>query len=261
MALLVDDEGPGVPEADRERVFSRFFRGSGDVGHPDPRRGVGLAIVAEYAASHGRDRQRRVPPQPGAPASCVPSPRAQRHRRSRRCPGCVIGSRPCSPASPSPLVAAAVVLLLRGAETEGIDALAQAKIAQVPATANSFNARVAVPAHSRRRARRLALGAHPRQRRRPGASCKTYDVDPNAQSGFFLVDAYDTVTAGVLLRPGAVGSSFPPRRLGRSQERSSATTPAIALPVTAQGLTTDLPSYDFVVAIPGARPAPCAARW
>jgi signal transduction histidine kinase len=49
--LLVDDEGPGVPVEDRERVFSRFFRGRGDSVARTRGAGIGLAIVAEYAAS------------------------------------------------------------------------------------------------------------------------------------------------------------------------------------------------------------------
>jgi signal transduction histidine kinase len=45
VALDVEDNGPGVPEADRERVFRRFERG----GQPAGQRGsgLGLAIVAE----------------------------------------------------------------------------------------------------------------------------------------------------------------------------------------------------------------------
>jgi signal transduction histidine kinase len=49
--LLVDDEGSGVPVEDRERVFSRFYRGRGDTVVRTRGAGIGLAIVAEYAAS------------------------------------------------------------------------------------------------------------------------------------------------------------------------------------------------------------------
>lgn len=53
--LVVDDEGPGVPASDREQVFSRFFRGSGDAVVRTRGAGLGLAIVREFAASmHGR---------------------------------------------------------------------------------------------------------------------------------------------------------------------------------------------------------------
>lgn len=48
--LSIEDNGPGVPEDDRERVFERFYRvlGSGVDGC-----GLGLAIVREIAQSHG----------------------------------------------------------------------------------------------------------------------------------------------------------------------------------------------------------------
>ena len=48
--LTVEDNGPGIPESERERVFERFHRvlGSGADGC-----GLGLAIVREIALSHG----------------------------------------------------------------------------------------------------------------------------------------------------------------------------------------------------------------
>ena len=48
--FTVDDEGPGVPAADRERVFERFWRAA------DQRRagaGLGLALCSEIAKGHG----------------------------------------------------------------------------------------------------------------------------------------------------------------------------------------------------------------
>jgi len=49
VVLSVEDDGPGIPEADRERVFERFYRvlGSGAEGC-----GLGLAIVREIAERH-----------------------------------------------------------------------------------------------------------------------------------------------------------------------------------------------------------------
>ena len=51
--LRVDDEGPGVPHAEREQVFTRFFRGRGDSVVATRGAGLGLAIVSEFAATMG----------------------------------------------------------------------------------------------------------------------------------------------------------------------------------------------------------------
>ncbi len=48
--LEVEDTGPGIPEADRERVFGRFQRGAQPVGNGS---GLGLAIAQDIALSHG----------------------------------------------------------------------------------------------------------------------------------------------------------------------------------------------------------------
>ncbi|MGH2840899.1 MAG: sensor histidine kinase [Solirubrobacteraceae bacterium] len=48
--LTVEDNGPGIPEELRERIFERFFRGAGDRGGSS---GLGLSIVHAVAASHG----------------------------------------------------------------------------------------------------------------------------------------------------------------------------------------------------------------
>lgn len=50
ITLSVEDNGPGIPESERERVFERFYRvlGTGVEGC-----GLGLAIVREIAQRHG----------------------------------------------------------------------------------------------------------------------------------------------------------------------------------------------------------------
>jgi signal transduction histidine kinase len=50
--LQVDDSGPGIPAAERERVFDRFYRrASGD----ESGSGLGLAIVRSVAQRHGAE--------------------------------------------------------------------------------------------------------------------------------------------------------------------------------------------------------------
>lgn len=48
---IVADNGPGIPEEDRQRVFRRFFRL--DRSRSTPGNGLGLSLVAAVAALHG----------------------------------------------------------------------------------------------------------------------------------------------------------------------------------------------------------------
>jgi signal transduction histidine kinase len=50
--IWVSDSGPGVPVAERERIFERFARGPRAARRSLPGAGLGLAIVAETAARH-----------------------------------------------------------------------------------------------------------------------------------------------------------------------------------------------------------------
>ncbi|MEC3913065.1 sensor histidine kinase [Nocardia sp. CDC160] len=50
VVLTVDDNGRGIPEPDRERVFERFYRAS-----TTPGSGLGLALVSQQARLHGGD--------------------------------------------------------------------------------------------------------------------------------------------------------------------------------------------------------------
>jgi signal transduction histidine kinase len=53
VALSVDDDGPGIPPTDQERVFERFVRLDDARARHDGGTGLGLAIVAELVSAHG----------------------------------------------------------------------------------------------------------------------------------------------------------------------------------------------------------------
>jgi signal transduction histidine kinase len=50
--LLVEDDGPGVPEPDREKIFERFYRSEGQHGISSGG-GLGLALARAIAERHG----------------------------------------------------------------------------------------------------------------------------------------------------------------------------------------------------------------
>jgi len=51
--VVVSDGGPGVPEAERQRIFERFVRLDTDRARSAGGSGLGLAIVSEIVAAHG----------------------------------------------------------------------------------------------------------------------------------------------------------------------------------------------------------------
>ena len=75
--IRIIDRGPGIPEAERERIFEPFYRSTpqGAGGHPGP--GLGLAIAkgfvetnggrisVESSEDQGKHVRRRLPLAPG----------------------------------------------------------------------------------------------------------------------------------------------------------------------------------------------------
>jgi signal transduction histidine kinase len=51
--ICVDDAGPGIPPADRERIWDRFWRLERDRGSAVAGTGIGLSVVRELVALHG----------------------------------------------------------------------------------------------------------------------------------------------------------------------------------------------------------------
>ena len=52
---MIEDEGPGVPEADLERVFEPFVRLDGSRSRDTGGAGLGLAIARTIVRGHGGD--------------------------------------------------------------------------------------------------------------------------------------------------------------------------------------------------------------
>ncbi len=150
------------------------------------------------------------------------------------------------------LVAVVVVVLLRSAEADGTRALEDAKVAQVQTTAQSFDARVQSSIESL-----AGLGARPWEltmsNPADAATLETFSIDPEAESGIFLIDGQDRIVNGTLLRPGQLGSTYDPPGWAEA-EKALKQAPAVVLPVAPQGVTSELPTYAFAVAIRGDRP-------
>jgi signal transduction histidine kinase len=86
--FVVEDDGPGIPEDQRERVFHRFHRTDSARSRSSGGTGLGLAIVRAIADAHGGSVRAEVSPEGGArmilelPGSVSSSPgRAPRGER------------------------------------------------------------------------------------------------------------------------------------------------------------------------------------
>src|SRR3989454_10950582 len=51
--VSVDDEGPGIPAAERERIWDRFWRLERDRGSAVAGTGIGVSVGRELVALHG----------------------------------------------------------------------------------------------------------------------------------------------------------------------------------------------------------------
>lgn len=51
--LVVEDRGPGVPDGSKAAIFEAFHRGDGDAARGPAGAGIGLSLVARFAALHG----------------------------------------------------------------------------------------------------------------------------------------------------------------------------------------------------------------
>ena len=75
--VTIDDDGPGIPDAERERVFEPFFRLEGSRSRDSGGTGLGLAVVRAAVAAHG-GRVVLVNRSEGGLRACVVLPTAPR---------------------------------------------------------------------------------------------------------------------------------------------------------------------------------------
>lgn len=80
--LVVEDDGPGVPDALKRRVFEPFEQGPDSADAPSPGTGIGLALVARMVEAH--DGRVWIEDSPGGGARfCVELPAADADRPAR----------------------------------------------------------------------------------------------------------------------------------------------------------------------------------
>jgi len=69
--MMIDDDGPGIPEALREAVFRPFFRLESSRNQATGGIGLGLTIARDIMLSHGGDLKLETSPQGGLRARLI----------------------------------------------------------------------------------------------------------------------------------------------------------------------------------------------
>ena len=64
ICLSVEDNGPGIPPEEREKIFDRFYRG--DASRSGEGTGLGLAMVKKIAQMHGAELRLESAPNAGS---------------------------------------------------------------------------------------------------------------------------------------------------------------------------------------------------
>lgn len=75
VSIRIGDEGPGIPERDRERIFDKYFRRS-NARDKVPGSGLGLHIAREIVRAHGGDVWMEAGPNGGS-EFCITLPRTE----------------------------------------------------------------------------------------------------------------------------------------------------------------------------------------
>lgn len=65
ISLVVKDTGPGIPQAEQEDIFKRYFQGEAASGKAEPGYGIGLALCKEYTELMGGNIRVESVPQQG----------------------------------------------------------------------------------------------------------------------------------------------------------------------------------------------------